>query len=77
VTVLPADTSAEPGLLLIVNGHERRIRALSLVTGPGKLPIWLADVDGHLGGAATIESALLHAVQACDATQVTRRTEES
>lgn len=55
---------AEQGLLLLVNGKPTRIRALAITDGPGKLPVWLADVDGHQGAAGTLDSALLLAARA-------------
>lgn len=57
----------EPGLLLTINGTPRRLRALSVhATGEAVLPVWTADVDGSLGCAGTLESAVLMAARAAD-----------
>lgn len=66
----PGNLRPEHGLLLMVNGEPRRLRALSIASGPNQLPVWLADVDGHIGGAGTLESAILLA------TRATQRTPE-
>lgn len=49
----------DAGLLLVVNGRPRRLRALSLTDGPRGLPVWLADVDGQQAAAGTLEAAIL------------------
>ena len=56
----------EPGLQLFVNGVERRIRSLSLVIGPGALPVWEADVDGSRGCAGTFDSAVFMAARSAE-----------
>lgn len=66
-TVLQVNDTLEPGLLLIVNGHPRRLRALSLHDqGPDGLPVWTAEVDHSLGCAGTLEGAVLMGARAAD-----------
>jgi hypothetical protein len=57
---------AAPGLPLFVNGTLRHLRALSLVVGPGALPVWEADVDGSRGCAGTFDSAVFLAARAAE-----------
>lgn len=62
----PWRVGVEPGLPLFVNGVERRIRSLSIVIGPGALPVWEADVDGSRGCAGTFDSAVFLAARAAE-----------
>jgi hypothetical protein len=53
----------EPGLALWVNGTPCQLRALRLTDGPDVMPLWEADVDGALGLAGSLETALLEAAR--------------
>jgi hypothetical protein len=53
-------------MMLFVNGRTRTIRGLSLRDGPGKLPVWEADVDGANGCAGTLDAAIILAARAAE-----------
>ena len=58
---------SDSGLLLLVNGTPRRLRAMSLhIEAAARLPVWTADVDGSLGCAGGMEEAVLMAARAAD-----------
>lgn len=56
-----------PGIPLWVEGVERKLLSL-IVKGvaPGTLPIWTANVDGHLGCGGTMDAAVVLAARAAD-----------